>query len=265
MPGWAKLLIALLIVAPGTYWGIKTRMKHAAPDPQEEARRAEAESRQIREKLIANLAAGKTDGASRELERGVSALERSAASLTGNDAIFCQGVANVVRDLIPVTRQYEEAFQYATFQDLMDVSTVKTRDDLRLRIQHLKDIQTVLERQGNLYDTMEHNLRKAFRELGATPADGEALVKMAMASIGPKNQLRARIRQAERDAANHCLKALELLDRTWGQWKVEGGEILFTDARNTRLYNGYADLIEAELAKHTNALGQVTADLDRQQ
>lgn len=261
MPGWAKILIALLIAAPGTYWGIKWRMKNTAPDPQEAAKQAEAESRQIREKLIANLAVGKTDGAAAEMEVGVTALEKSATSLTGNHAIFCQGVANAIRALIPVTQQYEEVYQFANFQDVMDVSTAKTREDIRIRIQHIKDIQTVLERQGNLYDTMEQNLREEFRELGATPADGEDLVKMAMASIGPKNQLRAKTRQAERDAGNHCLKAIELLDKTWGQWSVEKGEILFTDAKNTRLYNGYADLIEAEFAKHTNTVGQVTGDL----
>jgi hypothetical protein len=263
-PSWAKVLIALLVAAPGTWWGINMRMKNAVPDPQELAKQAEAESRQIREQLIANLAEGKTVGAADELESGVTALETSATSLVGNDAIFCQGLANVIRGLIPVTRQYEEVYHIGNFADVMDVTTTKTRDDVRLRLNHLKDIQTVLERQSNLYDRMEHSLRTEFGELGTTPADGEALVKMAMASIGPKNQIRAKSRQAERDTCNHCLKAIELLDRTWGKWSVERGEILFTDAKNTRLYNGYADLIEAELQKQKESIGQVTQDLTRQ-
>lgn len=95
---------------------------------------------------------------------------------------------------------------------------------------------------------MEPNLRNEYNNLGASPADGKSLVKMAMDGIAP-NELRTKTRQTERKACDHCLKATQLLDKTWGEWRVEGGEILFTDADNTRLYNGLADLIVGELLK----------------
>lgn len=145
IPNWVKILIALLVAAPGTWWGINSRMNATAPDSPEAAQHGtDAESRKIREQLVANLAKGKTDGEAKELEISVADLEKSAASLTGTDAIFYQGLANVIRSLIPVTKQHEEAYQFAIFTDVMDVTPVKTRDDIRSRLKHLQDIQSIL-------------------------------------------------------------------------------------------------------------------------
>ena len=103
------------------------------------------------------------------------------------------------------------------------------------------------------FKMLDHNLRKEFRELGAPPATGEALVKMAMTSFGPATAKRQAKWQIQRAACTHSQSAIKYLDDTWGQWAVDGDDIVFEEARHTRTYNGYIELIAAKLAQEAKS------------
>lgn len=250
-----KVLVMIGIVA-GCGWVLKSRMQSKEPDPAKRAAQEEAEARKKKDQLLANLAASTMTVNADELEGKAVALEAAAASLRGNDQLFCRGAANILRNLIPVTKAYRAAFEQGSIEDVMDVSSVESRGDIKLRLEHLVHLQRVLKRQEAQFEMLAENLREEFRELGAPPATGEDLVKVAMTSFGPATKKRLAKWQTQRAACVHSLDAIRHLDDTWGQWKVDGEEIVFEEARHTAKYNRLVDLVEDQLKQHAAQDGE---------
>jgi len=240
-------VLVLLAIAGGCGWVLYTRMQDKGPDPAEVAAQAEAEARRSKDELLTDLAANTMADNADELEGKAVALEAAAASLSGNDRLFCSGAANILRKLIPFTRAYREAFDMGSILDVMDVSSVKKQRDLTLRLEHLEHLKNMLNRLESHYELLEHNLRKEFGELGATPSQGEPLVKMAMTSFGPAAAKRLKKWRIQRDACTHAIDVIKLLNKRWGSWAVDGDEIVFEEARDTRTYNGIIGLLESKL------------------
>ncbi|MGB0579494.1 MAG: hypothetical protein ACPGVU_07315 [Limisphaerales bacterium] len=240
-------VLGVLAILAGCGWVLYTRMQDRGTDPAEDAARAEAEARKSKEEMLTDFAAKTVVDNADELEGKAVALEAAAVSLSGNDRLFCNGAANILRKLIPFTEAYREAFEMGGIMDVMDVSTANSVGDIRLRLEHLAHLQRVLNRQEAQFEMLEHNLRKEFRELGAAPTQGEHLVKMAMTSFGPAASRRRVKWQIQRDACTHATTIMNQLKETWGRWAVVDDEIVFEEAHLTRTYNGTLEFLEQKL------------------
>ena len=123
----------------------------------------------------------------------------------------------------------------------MNVSTVKTKDDLQARRDLLREMLQTNQELRVFRDSLESKFRHALQNAGVSGESLENSMSVLTSKFQRGGKNRVRLEKANDVWAASAIAMMDLLDAEWGTWRFADNKIAFDQDDAARRYNDMAD------------------------
>src|ERR1043166_267921 len=180
---------------------------------------------------------------SSDLDKTLGALKKASQELEGESAVVMEASTAYLTELQRLTKIYEAEFKKLEAANLVDASSLKSKEDIQERKQMVQRFLKVNEDVDRFFAAGESNFKSEMvkRKVSQSRIDREVQA-YRQASLNRAPLIRA-IRAADKRIGNSMLNVLNLLEKDWGNWNYDdkAGEVLFSDTATLDQYKTYLD------------------------
>jgi hypothetical protein len=238
---WIILGVVLftLVIAGGVsvYFGGKFLVKTIEAQKNRRASLAELEAkrREFAESARASAEEGKVEGASERLSKFGESVGNAAESTTGTERQGLRVAQRLLQSMAPAVSTYEAAFKELQSADVLKVDLIDSKEAIASRVVVVNKFSEANDNLLRVINGLESQVRVELEKEGFPQREREKFISSFLGSANV--ELTRKIRQCDTELVTTLLKMLAILDREWGAWKVENGNVSFNRAPAIEEYN----------------------------
>lgn len=260
LPGLAINGALMCFIVIGFAQGFEKARKRA-----ERQREATAELRKSTQELQQSLREGYdpeqgvTNFDSSKMGKLSEQLKDASKTMSGDDAIIMEAMANHVGRIQKGVKNYEPALTAFTEAQVLNAETLKEKSQIEER---RKIVQVFLARNAELRQLIadsEKNIRAELTKVKMPEKKINAVMLSFNSKAAPRNALTIKIRDCDQRLGDAALGALGLFETNWGKWKRDdaAGEIRFEETSVADQFNEYIDEINSVADEQVKLQGKL--------
>jgi hypothetical protein len=209
--------------------------------------------------------AGITTEASTELmDRLTTATDKASQELTGADAAAFKAVAKVLASMKEPMAQYDRALTAMLAHSPLAPGWMKTRSDIKVAREHVaayRAANKALRQAGDLYIT---RFASEVNNSGLSAKQKAAMLSSFNAQSASISKWTTIIRDCDDELSDTCDEVCDLLEREWGQWRIEEEVLLFEDDAVLAEYSKLSGKVDEIAKRQTAAQAEVVKAMQNQ-
>jgi hypothetical protein len=231
------LFVLVIAGGAGLYFGGKHLGKAISAQKERRARLADLESKRRELSEAAKTAAeeGTVDGMADRLAKFGDSVGNAAESATGAERQSLRVAQRVLQSMTPALSSYEAAFKELESAGFAQPETLQSRDAIASRVVVVNKFGEANDNLTKVLNGIEARVRTEMESENVPVRSREQFVTGFMKSANL--ELNRVIRRCDSELVTTLLKMLAVLDREWGQWKSEDGNVIFNRPPVIEEYN----------------------------
>lgn len=165
----------------------------------------------------------------------MEALKDKTSKLGGREARASDASLSISEAIIEASKPSTEAGARFIKARVLDPRTIKTVEDIRDRRELTETFRQANEQLLEYLSNLAQNSRKVTDGRGLTSEEVATIVSRIVGS--PSMQLVLRKRRLDKTIAENSLGILDLLEKNWGDWKIQEDKLVFTDSDVMETYS----------------------------
>jgi hypothetical protein len=184
-----------------------------------------------------------------DITQRLAALDVIAKSAEGDEAIFAESSAIMLKEAGDLINVQLAAIQEASQTGGIDPSAISKKEEIDNRIKHYQNCLPYIEKTIQYMKQHDFRLRELLRDRGMSEQRIDQFFKSRMANENP--DLAVQIQSLEKEAVLQVLKILDLLKSEWGKWTYDDQEagLKFEDTDRSEEYSSLTEHLNSILAK----------------
>lgn len=240
---WIVLAILFVALLIGLGLGGVLGKRYAARlDRRAKLAEVEKQRRELVDSARASVEEGKPSGASDRLTKFGESIGKAAESTSGAERQGLLVAQRTLQSMAPSLGAYEKAYKELQEAEPMEVQKIDSREALASRRAAAKQFAEANEELLKIIGGIEARVRVELEKEGYPERKRDEFVAGFLRSANV--DLTLKVRECDREFTETIQKVLALLDREWGAWKVQDGNIQLDKAPAVEEYNGLIGKLE---------------------